>query len=76
MQRAKHDCIYGSLEFEFDEQFVRCNLNNNRPRQKFIIYESASFCPVGNCCPFYSRELSRQEDCRNYDRVSQCTMQP
>lgn len=59
MQRAKHDCIYGHLEYEFDEQFVLCAIRNKRNALKGL-------------CSFYSQELSRQEDCQNYDRVTQC----
>lgn len=65
MERAKHDCVYGTLEFEFDEQVVRCGLN------RAAINDNGHFKTFrGGLCPFYSQERSVQKNCKNYDRIS------
>jgi len=64
MERAKHTCIYGSLEFEFGEQIVHCPLNI-----AFSNLDSGE-------CPYYTQELSRQKDCKYFDSLTPCTTLP
>lgn len=73
MERAKPNCVYGRLEFEFDEQLVRCQLKKRKGVMKYVAFMKSAGIDLRSWkvfCRFCSQELSTQEECPHYDRIA------